>query len=129
MARLRRQLLKILKLGAAVAFAEGMNIVHIALDQPGRFGESVGAQALKEGRLLKPPMNIGHAGFNELAKLELVAVLGDLHRPQLPGPCVHVLKKMLMDGAKMDEVKTARGRAFGDPLVRVPYAELISENV
>jgi hypothetical protein len=56
MARLRGQLLKILKLGAAIAFAERVNIVHVAHDRPGRLGEVAAAQASQDVRLLKPPV-------------------------------------------------------------------------
>jgi len=101
MARLRGQLLKILELGAAVAVAERVDIVHIADDRSGGLGEGVAAQASQEVSLLKPPVNVGHAGLDELSKLELMAVLGDFDRAKLAGPRVQILKKMPMDGAKV----------------------------
>ena len=137
-ARLLGQLFKILELGAAVAFAERVNIVHVAHDRPGRTREGVAAQASQEVRLLKPPVNVGHAGFDVLAKLELVAALGDLDGAQLARPRVDILEKMPVNGAKVGQVETARGCAFGDPLgdklslnvvepVRVGYAAQISK--
>ncbi len=99
--RLGGQLFKILKLGAAVAFAERVNIVHVAHDRPRRLGEGASAQPPQEVRLLKPPVDVGHAGFDELAKLELAPVLGDLHGAEFAGPRVQVLKQVPVDGAKV----------------------------
>ena len=121
---LLRQLFKILQLGAAVAFAERVDVVHVAHDRAGGLGEGRAAPAAQEVRLLKPPMNVGHAGFYELAKLELVAGFGDLDGAQLARPGVQVLKEMPVDGAEMGQVKTARGRAFGDPLGDQPTPTL-----
>jgi len=124
-ARLVGQLFKILQLGAAVAFAERVDVVHVAHDRSGRPREGRAAQASQEVRLLQPPVNVGHAGFDELAKLELVAALGDLDGAQLARPGVQVLKKMPVDGAEMGQVKTAPGRAFGDPLGDNPPLYLV----
>ena len=53
----------------------------------------------------EPAVDIGHPGFDELAKLELLAALADLDRAQLAGPVVHVLEQVAMDGAKMGQVE------------------------
>ncbi len=92
MARLFGKLLKILKLDAPIAFTERVNIVHVAHDWRGRLGEGAGAQASQKLSLPQPPVNIGHAGLDVLAKLELVAALGDLPAPKIPGPIIHILK-------------------------------------
>jgi len=113
MARLCGQLLKILKLRAAVAFPEWVHIIHVAHDRSRRFREGVAAQATQVVRLLKPPVNIGHAGFNELAKLELATALGDLHRAQIARPVIDVLEQMTMDGAEVGEIEGAIGDSFG----------------
>jgi len=124
-ARLVGQLFEILQLGAAVAFAERVDVVHVAHDGSGRPREDRAAQASQEIRLLKAPVNVGHAGFDELAKLELVAALGDLDGAQLARPGVQVLKKMPVNGAKVSEVKVPRGRAFSDPLGDKPPLHLV----
>jgi hypothetical protein len=71
---------------------------------------------LQEVRFLKTPVNVGHADLDELAKLELIARLGDLDGAQLPRPLIYILKKVTMDCPQMGEVKAAKGYAFGDPL-------------
>ena len=98
---------------------------HVAHDRSGRPREVRPAQASQEIRLLKPTVNVGHADLNELAKLELVAALGDLDGAQLARPRVHILKKMPVNGAKVGQVKAAPGSAFGDPLGDKPPLHLV----
>ena len=58
-----------------------------------------------------PAVNVGHAGLDVLAELELLAALADLDRAQLTGPVVDILEEVAMDGAEMSEVKGAVGDA------------------
>ena len=54
-------------------------------------------------------MDIGHAGFDQLAELKLAAVLGDFDRADLARPFVGVLKQVAMDGLGVIEVESPAG--------------------
>ena len=140
MTRLLGQLFEILKLGAAIALPERVNIVDVAQNRARCPGERAGAQVSQEPSLLEAPVNVRHSGFDELAKLKLVAVLGDLDGAQLARPIVDVLKQVSMDRAEVGKVETASGNAFGDALgdkfalsiveaCAVGISEPINENV
>ncbi len=113
-------MVEILKLGAAVAIAEWVNIVHVAHDAGCRIRECADAQFAKKVGLCKSPVDVGHARFDELAKLELLAALGDLHCPQLSRPGVDILKQVAVDRAKVSKVKVTGRCAFNDPLSDKP---------
>ncbi len=116
MSRLLGQEAEILKLSSPVAFAKGVHIVHVAHDRAGGRGELPAAEVAEKAGLFQPPVNIGHAGLDELAKLELTSTLVDLDGAKLPRPVVGVLKEMAMDGPQVAEIKAARGDCFGHPL-------------
>ncbi|GEM_PF-6207439 len=105
MAGLGGQLLQILKLGAAISLAKRVHVIHVAHDPPGRLRKRGAVEAAQEASVFKPPVHVGHAGFDELAKLELAAAFCDLHRANLTRPRVHVLKKVAMDGPPVGEVE------------------------
>jgi hypothetical protein len=110
------QLIKIEQLGAAIPFSEGMNGVDIAHDFAGCHGERRRTQTVQEIRGCKPPMDITHAGFDEPAKLKLMATLGDFHGSQRAGPFIEILKQVHMDSLEMREVEVAGRDTFGYPL-------------
>ena len=110
------QLFEILQLGPTIAFAERMDVVHIAHDPASHGGEGGWVQAAQEVCPRQPPMDIGHAGLDEPAELELVAILGDLDRAKFTGPREEVLKQVAVDRAEMGEVEVACRGAFRDPL-------------
>ncbi len=87
-----RKLPQKMKLGAAIAFAEGMHVVKIAHDLTGAHGEISPCSAAKMVGRDQPAVNVGHTGFDETAKLELVATLGDLDHADLARPVIHVLE-------------------------------------
>ena len=97
-------------------------------------------QARKESRAFQSPVNIGHAGFDEITKLEGVAVLGDLDGADLPGPTVNVLEEMSVDHPKVDQIEVAAGRTLSGSLYdefplqglqphRVPDTKAVYEDV
>src|SRR5271157_5322553 len=96
---LLRQLFEIVELGAAVAFPEGVDVVHIAHDLPGCHRECRAIQPTEEVCGLEPPVDVRHAGFDEPTKLELVPTLGYFHGPDLARPVIDVLEQMPVDGA------------------------------
>ncbi len=108
------------KLRAAVALAERMDVVHVAKDSGRGFGEPSFVQTVQEIVFSKPPMDIRHSGFDMPAKLELASPLGDLDRANFPGPIIDILEEMPVNGAKMGEVETADGNAFGRACDRQP---------
>lgn len=110
------QLLQILQLRAAVALTKWVDIVDITHDRPRRFGEGVTAQSTQEVGLNQSAMDVRHAGFDKLAKLELAPALGDLDRAKLARPGVHILEQMPMDGPKVVDVETAGRDTLGGPL-------------
>ena len=116
MPRLRSQLFEIEHLRAAVAFAEGVYIVHVAHDLPGRRCEGRTAQASEEFRAPKSPMNICHAGFDIPAKLKLMTALGDFHGAYLACPIIDVLEHVPVDGAKVDKVEASGRGSLGGSL-------------
>ncbi|MEO8925858.1 MAG: hypothetical protein ABI306_01730 [Caulobacteraceae bacterium] len=70
-----RQPIEIEELGAPVAFAEGVDRVDITHDAPGG-GEVRAFESAEKIRLFEPPVNVGHAGFDEPPELKLAAALG-----------------------------------------------------
>lgn len=102
-----RQLFQIEELSSSVAVAKGVNMVDISHD-PRRGPRELGvAQPPEKIHLLEAAVNIGHAGFDEPAKLKLAAALGDLHHPHLTSPIVDILEQMPVNGAKVVEIETS----------------------
>ncbi len=60
-------------------------------------------------------MNVRHPAFDETHEHELMPAFGNFDRAKLSRPIVNVLKKMMMDGAKVRKVETAGGQALGRP--------------
>jgi hypothetical protein len=77
MARLSSQLLKIIELSAAIAFAKGMNVVDVAENLAGSYGEGGGMQMPEAISFSKAAADIRHAGLDETAELKLVTAFGD----------------------------------------------------
>ncbi len=119
-AGLRAKLAQVLGLDTAVAFAKRVDVVHVAKNVTCGGREVLTAQAAEKIGRLKPPMNIGHAGFNEPAELELVAVLGDLDAADLARPFVDILEQMMVDGTQVRQVEMAGRRTFPQPLNHQP---------
>ena len=92
MTGLLRELLEILRLGAAVPFTKRMNVVDVANDDAGLASELVRRQPLQEFGPGQAAMNVGHAGRNVLTELELIPALEYFDRPKLTRPVVEVLK-------------------------------------
>jgi hypothetical protein len=135
---LRGQLFQIEELRAAIAFAERVDVVHIAQDRSGRLGERGRTQAPKEACFFKPAMNIGHARFDEAAELELIAAFRDFAGTKLAGPVIEILEKMAMNSPEMRQIEASARNALSDafddkpPLSHLqPHsindAELVSE--
>lgn len=110
------QLRQIEKLGSPVSLSEGVNVVHVAHDLPGRGSEVCPAQATQEGGPRKALVNIPHAGFDKAAELELMLALRNLHGAKLARPIVNILEQMPVDGAKVGEVEAPGWDALGGPL-------------
>ncbi len=117
----------------------GMDVVDVADDDAGRPGEFILAQILEEPGLLQSAMNIGHAGFDKLAELELMAALGDFDGAQLARPIVNVLEQIAVDILEMGQVEPARRNALRRALRHelaldviefggVRYSKLVPEN-
>lgn len=103
------ELLEVLQLCAAVPFAERMDVVDVADDDGRLLGKCVRRQRGKKLRAQQPPMDVGHAGLDVLAELELLVALADLDRAQLAGPVVDVLEQVAMDRAQVSRSKVPRG--------------------
>ena len=101
MAGLLRQLLEILRLRSAVPFAERMDVVDIADDDPGLAGKFARGQALEKSGAGQPAMHIRHPGRDVLAELKLVSALEDFDGAKFAGPVVDILEQMTVDGAKV----------------------------
>ena len=140
MPRLCGQQFEILQLCPAVTVSEGMDVVHIADDLRRPDSEILRRESLQEARALKPPMNVGHAGVDEPAKLKLRPALADLDGADLAGPLIDVLKQVMMDGSQMVDIETTGRYAFSGSLrdqpsfdlienFRVSYAEKVPENM
>src|ERR1700721_2815745 len=112
----QRQQLEILQLRSAVAFAKRMNIVYVTDDDGRTLRELLGRQSTQESSSNKTSMHVGHAGDDDLTKLELLGTAINLDRPDFPGPIVYVLEKMAMDRAKLRKVESTTRHAFTDPL-------------
>jgi len=134
-----RQALKILELGPTITVSERVNVIEIANDRASRRRESRPRKAAQEIGVTKSAVDIGHARLDESAKLEPMAVLGELDRSHLARPVVDILEQMTMDSLQMGQVEAARRHAFGRALsdelafdnvqsVRVKNAKFISEN-
>jgi len=110
------QPLEVEKLRATVPFAEGVDIVHVTHDRPYRGRELRAAQASQKIGSLYALVNVLHPGVDEPVELELMTALGNLHRPNLPGPVVDILEQLPMDGAQVHKVKAAGRDALSSPL-------------
>jgi hypothetical protein len=86
-----------------------MDVVYVGHDRRGFMGEFRTAETLKKVHSRQPPADIRHSRFDELPKLKLLAALGELDRPNLAGPLIDVLEKMMVNGALMREVKNPVG--------------------
>src|SRR5262245_53524151 len=139
MAGARAELLQIKELGAAVPFAEGMDVVEVADDAPRLPGEGLGAQSAQMIARHQPAVNVGHAVGEVAPELEPMPGLGDLDDTQLASPGIDILEQMAVDRLKMGEVEPAGRSALGDPLdhqltldalqlVRVPDAQPVAKN-
>src|SRR3954454_23510232 len=98
MACLRRQLLEILRLRAAVALAKGMDVVHITDNDAGLAREFIRAETLQEFGLCPTAMHVVHSSLNVAPELKLMAPFADLDSAQLACPIVQVLKQVAMNG-------------------------------
>jgi len=116
MAGLCRQLFEVEELCAAVALAERMDIVYVAHDDRGGPGKFGGAQTFEKIRFLKATVNVAHASLDELPKLKLAAILGDLDGAKLTGPIKNILEKMPVNSAQVRQVKNPSGNALGGAL-------------
>ena len=122
------KLLQILQLGAAVPFAKGMNIIDIAHDLACLAGEFLCAQPSQIVGGNNPPVNIRHAGCYEALELELVFAFRNFDRAHFAGPVINVLEEMLVDRAKMREIKIAGGNPFAGALYYEPPFHCIEPN-
>lgn len=135
-----RKLVQIMQLGAAVAFAKWMHVVHIA-ENVGRFACKVfPTQSVQETLVYKAFVHIGHAGFDKLAELKLLAAFLQFDGAWFARPRINVLEQMAVDGFKMRQIEVARRNTLAGPLChkltfaqskrfRVAKAELVSKNV
>ena len=84
-------------------------------------------------------MDVGHTRLDKSAKLELMAVLGDLDGSHLASPVVDVLEQMMVDGSQVGQIEAAGWHAFDDALSHqlafdevevagIENAKFISEN-
>jgi hypothetical protein len=110
------QLLEVEQLGAPVALAKWVDVVDVCNDLAGLAREFSGVQSAQEIQPDQSSVNVGHAGFDEAAKLELMAVLGNLYRPQFADPIIDVPEKVSVHGPQMSKVEIASRRTFGDAL-------------
>jgi hypothetical protein len=63
-----------------------------------------------------PPVDVRHARLDVLAEHELVAALVQFDGSYLPGPLVHVLKQVAMNGLEMRKIRIARWNALSRSL-------------
>jgi hypothetical protein len=61
-------------------------------------------------------VNVAHASLDELPKLKLAAILGDLDGAKLTGPIKNILEKMPVNSAQVRQVKNPSGNALGGAL-------------
>ena len=101
------ELIKIDKLGRAVAFTKGMDIVQIADELPRLSREITRLDAPKKVATKQTPVYVRHACFNELPGLELLLALGNLDLANVAGPLVNVLKKMAVNRLQMRQFEAA----------------------
>lgn len=114
--RLCGELFKIVKLNAAISFAEGMNIVHVP-QYPGRFSRKrLVIEACEKSGGRQPAVNIGHSGFDILAELELLAAFVEFDGADFTGPIVDVLKQVAVNRFQMLKVESSRRDTFGGAL-------------
>lgn len=122
MVGLGRQLLQINHLCAAIAFAKGMDVIDVAHDRADGNGKVGKVQLLEKIAGNQTPMDIGHAGLNVTAKLELTAALGDFDRSDLAGPVVDVLEQVTVDGFQVGEIElAARDSAITAASYELPF--------
>ena len=113
MARLSRELVEVLQLGPPVPFSKRMDVVDIAENFAGRRGESGGFEMGEEIRRTEPFVDVRPADFDETAKLEQLAALGDLDGADFARPIVQVLKQVTVNSAEVVEIEITSGRALG----------------
>ena len=107
---------EILQLRSAIAFAEGVDIVHIPDDLPGPRREVGSGETFERRALHDLAMHVVHTGLDVLPELKLAPSLGHLHGADLPGPVVDVLKQMEVDGPQVSEVEIPAWHALNGPL-------------
>jgi hypothetical protein len=116
-----------------------MDVIHIAHNLARRRREVFRIQAFQKIGMNQPAVNIDHPGFDEAAKLELAAALGDFQSSNLACPIVNILEQVTMNRAKMGKVEIAGGNALTGALkddftldifkvCGVPNIEAVSEN-
>lgn len=120
------QLLQIAQLRSAVAFPERMHIVDVAHDGTDGLREGGSGEAAQEVGLGQAPVDVGHAGADETAELELMAAFGDFYGSEFARPGVDVLEEVVVNGAEMGEVEVARRDALSGPLDN-PLPLLVTE--
>jgi hypothetical protein len=101
------ELFQVQELGTAVAFSEGVDIVHVADDFARGGGEFIVLQVAEEFGLREAAMNVGHAGFDVLPELELMAALGDFDGADFAGPVVDILEQMAVNGLQVAKIEPA----------------------
>lgn len=99
------KLLEVLKLGASIAFAEGVDVVHVTHDLPGGLSKSIGGCAAKKVCGFEAAMNICHAALDEGLGHEALATLADLDAAHLPGPIIDILEEVAMDRLEVLQVE------------------------
>ena len=110
------ELLQIEELRSAITVAKGMDVVHISHDRPGGLGKLGQGQAPEEVSPIEPPVDVGHACFDETSELESMAALGNLDRAHFAGPIVDILKEMAVDRPQVDQIEITGRYALVNPL-------------
>ena len=102
--------------GAPVAFPERVHVIYVA-DNDSRFAaESLPAQTFQKIAAHKAFMYVGHARFDILAKLELLAALVEFDGADFPRPGIYILEQMPMNGPEMIEVEATLRQTLGGSL-------------
>ncbi len=107
---------EILELNAAVSLAKRVDVVHISDDPTGFGRKGRPIERLQIIAALKPPMDVGHTGFDVSAKLKLLPAFRELDAAKFARPFKDVPKQMTMNGAQVSEVEPAGWHAFRDAL-------------
>src|SRR5579862_3188202 len=107
------KLLQIKKLGAPVALAERMNVIHVTNDRAGALGERGRRRVLEIIRFDSALTNVGHAGLYALAEHELMTAIVEFDGTNLAGPGVNVPEQMVVDGLQVRKIEIPGRHVLG----------------